>query len=64
MLEFLIVFGILSLLMKIKVGEQVIIKERGAYDFDSVDDAMEFRELKAAGFKGDARDFYKYKMEG
>ena len=34
-----------------------------AWEFESLDDAMEFREWRMAGNKGNAIDFYKEKEE-
>lgn len=34
------------------------------WDFESLDDAMEFREWRLAGNKGNAIDFYEYKKDG
>lgn len=75
MLEFIILMVILDLLMKWQVGTDECIEEpqekqipkayvcgnRAEWDFDSLDDAMEFRELRLSGWKGNAIDFYRYK---
>ena len=34
-----------------------------AWEFDSIDDCMEFRELRQTGWRGDINDFYKWKSE-
>lgn len=77
MLEFILLMIVLNILMKIKVGEKVEIVEpeepgkASAYvcgnsmewEFKSLDDAMEFREMRLSGWKGNAMDFYKWKEE-
>ena len=34
-----------------------------SYGFKSLDDCMEYRELRLTGWKGNAQDFYKWKNE-
>ena len=34
-----------------------------AWEFKSLDDCMEFRELRQTGWKGNAQDFYRWKEE-
>lgn len=34
-----------------------------AWEFKSLDDCMEFRELRRSGWRGNAIDFYKWKEE-
>jgi hypothetical protein len=34
-----------------------------AWEFESVDDCMEFRELRLTGWRGNAEDFYRWKEE-
>ncbi len=34
-----------------------------AWEFESVEDCMEFRELRQTGWKGNASDFYKWREE-
>lgn len=77
MLEFIILMVILDLLMKWQVGEKVVVGEpkekpipkayvmgnQAEWEFKSLDDAMEFREWRLAGNKGNAIDFYKEKEE-
>lgn len=76
MLEFIILMVILDLLMKWQVGEKVQIETQdkpkpkayvcgntAEWDFKSLDDAMEFRELRLSGWRGNALDFYKMKEE-
>lgn len=77
MLEFIILMVILDLLMKWQVGEKVAVEEpqkkqkpkayvcnnTAEWDFKSLDDAMEFRELRLTGWKGNALDYYKWKEE-
>ena len=69
MLEFMILVLVLSLLSKIPVGKPYTPEEyefkdsNGDWDFKSVDDCMEFRELRKTGWKGNAKDFYRWKEE-
>ena len=35
-----------------------------AWDFDNIDDVMEFRELRRSGWRGNAEDFYKLREKG
>lgn len=35
-----------------------------AWEFDNIDDVMEFRELRKSGWRGNAEDFYRLKQEG
>lgn len=77
MLEFIILMVILDLLMKWQVGEKVAVKEpqekpipkayvcgnTAEWDFKSLDDAMEFREMRLSGWKGNALDYYREKEE-
>jgi hypothetical protein len=37
--------------------------KNNSWEFKSLDDCMEFRELRLAGWKGNAEDFYKWKEE-
>ena len=34
-----------------------------SWEFKSLDDCMEFRELRLTGWKGNAEDFYRWKEE-
>lgn len=34
-----------------------------AWEFKSLDDCMEFRELRQTGWRGNAEDFYRWKEE-
>ena len=77
MLEFMILMTILYILSKIPVGKPEPNEEYNPYkngsadiyiknnswEFDSLDDAMEFRELRATGWRGNAGDFYRWKGE-
>lgn len=79
MLEFIILIVVLNLLMKWKVGTKELItyttKEepvpskayvlgnQAEWEFDNLDDAMEYREMRLSGWKGNAVDFYKLKGE-
>lgn len=76
MLEFVILMIVLDILLKIKLGTKVeepkaerkpprayVNSNTAAYDFKSLDDAMEYREMRLSGWKGNAIDFYKWKEE-
>ena len=75
MLEFIIVMVILDILMKIKVGQEAeaaepapakpgkayVMGNQAEWEFKSLDDAMEYREMRASGWKGNAKDYYEWK---
>lgn len=68
MLEFLILIAVLTLLSKIPASVETV--ERGSnhndkpeWEFKSVDDCFEFRDLRQTGWRGNANDFYKWKEE-
>ena len=78
MIAFIAIVIILSILSKVAVGEPYIeVYEFNPYDngvpdkavldhaweFKSLDDCMEFRELRLTGWKGNAEDFYRWKEE-
>jgi len=76
MLQFIIVMIILDLLMNwtIEKNEPAVQEERkppkayvcgntAEWDFKSLDDAMEYREMRLSGWKGNAIDYYKWKEE-
>ena len=68
MLEFIIVMVIIDILCKWNVGYKTIEPredqpEPKAYEFDSLDDAMEYAELRRTGWKGDAKKFYEWKYD-
>lgn len=77
MLEFIILMVILDFLMKWTVGKEepepspqekpkpkgYVCGNTAAWDFKTLDDAMEYRELRLSGWKGNAIDFYKWKEE-
>ena len=75
MLEFIILMVVLDILLKIKFGNVVteeppkpkpkayVCGNTAEWDFKTLDDAMEFRELRKSGWKGNAIDFYKWKDE-
>lgn len=77
MLEFIIVMVILDLLMKWQVGTKEEPKPKAhkdcnkayvagnsmAWEFKSLDDAMDYREWRLAGNKGNALDYYRYMEE-
>lgn len=76
MLEFMILMAVLMILMKIPVGEappddydpydngteeKFVLDKR--WEFESLDDCMEFRELRRGGWRGNAQDYYRLKAE-
>lgn len=75
MLEFIILMVVLDILLKIKVGtvaeeeppkpkpKAYVCGNTAEWDFKTLDDAMEFREMRKSGWKGNAIDFYKWKEE-
>ena len=78
MILFLGIVVILGILSRIPVGEPYVefsdfdpynngTKEKfvldHAWEFESVEDCMEFRELRQTGWKGNALDFYRWKEE-
>ena len=78
MIEFIILMIVLDILMKIAVGkedpppQQANKYDNGtadayiynnSWEFKSLDDCMEFRELRLTGWKGNAKDFYEWKEE-
>lgn len=77
MLEFMILMGILFLLSKIPVGTATPNEDynphnngtadayikHNSWEFKSVEDAMEYRELRSTGWRGNADDFYRWKEE-
>ena len=44
-------------------GTADIYAMKNSWDFKSVEDCMEFRELRATGWRGNAEDFYRWKQE-
>ena len=46
-----------------KPGNAYALGNTAAYEFKSLDDAMEFREMRLSGWRGNAIDFYKWKEE-
>lgn len=76
MLEFVILMLVLAALSQIPVGKpekpefnpydngtaDAYIKNN-SWEFKSLDDCMEFRELRKSGWRGNAADFYKWKEE-
>ena len=78
-MEFLIVLALICLLSKIKVGERIIEDEpfnpydngvaesyiyHNSWEFESVDDCFDFRDLRKSGWRGNAKDFYELKEKG
>ena len=66
MLEFIILMVILDLLMKIPVGEVTYIEpkpSRNEWEFDNLDDAMEYHEMRQSGWRGDIHDYYRWKAD-
>lgn len=66
----------LLLMQKIRIGKSNVYKidpyDNGTkekfvldhgYEFLSLDDCMEYRELRQTGWKGDAKDFYLWKYD-
>lgn len=46
-----------------KPGKAYVLGNSAEYEFKSLDDAMEFREMRLSGWSGNAIDFYKWKEE-
>lgn len=46
-----------------KPGKAYVLGNSAEWEFKSLDDAMEFREMRLSGWKGNAIDFYKWKEE-
>ena len=76
MLEFIILMVVLDILVKIKVGtveteppkpkekpKAYVCGNTAEWDFKTLDDAMEYREMRLTGWKGNAIDYYKWKEE-
>ncbi len=73
MIAFIVLVFLLSLADKIVIGERVVMapapKESKApefnctWKFNNIDDCMEYRELRATGWKGTAEDYYRWKNE-
>ena len=79
MIEFIIIMIILDILMKIRVGEYVeatpetpaepkkpkayVCNNSMEWEFKTLDDAMEYHEMRLTGWKGNAIDFYRWKEE-
>ena len=69
MLEFVILMIVIDILcnLKFKAADDNTAATpedddiRSNLIFKSVDDCMEYRELRATGWRGDAEDFYKWK---
>ena len=76
MLEFIILMVIIDLLCKIKFGEKKksefnpydngtpeVATLKNNWEFESLDDCFEFRELRKSGWRGGVKEFYEYKNE-
>lgn len=76
MLGFALLLLFLLTMQKIPIGKAEVYKidpyDNGSkekfmlnrnYEFLTLDDAMEYRELRQSGWKGDARDFYLWKYD-
>ena len=78
MLEFIVLMVILDLFVRWQVSEEpaqeppkkeppkpkaYVCDNSAEWDFKTLDDAMEFREMRLSGWKGNAIDFYKWKEE-
>lgn len=66
MLEFLILIAVLTLLSKIPASVETVGREgkhtnNPEWEFKSVDDCFEFRDLRQTGWRGNAEDFYRRK---
>lgn len=44
-------------------GSAEVYINNNSWEFKSLDDCMEYRELRLTGWKGNAEDFYKWKEE-
>lgn len=73
MLQFVIVMIILDILLKIRIEPDTkpekptpkayVLNNSAEWEFDNLDDAMEYKEMRMSGWKGNAIDFYKWKGE-
>lgn len=76
MLAFALLLTFLLIMQKIPVGKAQVYKidpyDNGTkeafklnhgYEFLSLDDCMEYRELRQSGWKGDVKDFYILKYD-
>ena len=76
MLEFGLLFLFVYIMSNIQIGKAKIQKTESAdsevkekfianksWEFKTLDDCMEFRELRQTGWKGNAEDFYRWKEE-
>ena len=65
MLEFMILMLVLWALSKIPMGraEEWDIQDDCGFDFKCVDDYFDYRELRQTGWRGDAKDYYKWREE-
>ena len=77
MMEFMILMLILWVLSRIPVGDPEPDERFNPYDngvadkyaldntwqFESLEDIMEFRELRKNGWRGNAKDYYEWKGE-
>ena len=76
MLEFALLMVFLLIMQKIPVGKAKVHKidpyDNGTkekfvldhrWEFKTLDDCMEYRELRQSGWKGDAVDFYEWKYD-
>lgn len=78
MLEFILLMIVLDILLKIPVGQAktpapphnnydngtaAAYIKNNSWEFKSVDDCFDFRELRKTGWRGNAEDFYKLKEE-
>lgn len=73
MLQFIIICIILDILMKIRLEPDTepvqekpkayTLNNSAEWEFKTLDDAMEYKEMRLSGWKGNAVDFYKLKGE-
>lgn len=62
MIEFALMMMFIAILSRIKVGEKEMYTEKRT-EFDTLEDYMEYAELKRTGWRGDIDAFYKWKEE-
>ena len=76
MLQFILLMVVLDFLLTLKVGKvepappppkekpkAYVCGNTAEWDFKTLDDAMEFREMRKSGWEGNAIDYYKWKEE-
>lgn len=76
MLEGILLLIFLMLMMKIPVGKAKVVKQDlrdngtkekymldNGWKFVTLEDCMEYRELRSTGWEGDVQDFYEWKYD-